>query len=138
MPNNLASESAREIDRWLLSYSGPDAERVRRAIAKLARDDPKKAEHFAARAAQDYRDVLWWADVQDEVDRKKQLLAAMSLSDRLAFLKLSEEWTTAVTRGNRQGAGAILQKCDLPEAERRKIIATYFASPPGSPESAPG
>jgi hypothetical protein len=44
------------------------------AIAKLAKDDLQKMEHYLVRARQDYRDVLWWADIQEEEDRKKAAL----------------------------------------------------------------
>jgi hypothetical protein len=126
MQNAMASETSPEIDHLLMSYSGPDAERVRRAIATLARDDLQKTAHYVARARDDYRDVLWWADIQEEDDRKKQQLSGMDVNERLSHLKLSSAWSAAVARGDQKTALTILQKCALPDEEIQKVVGAHF------------
>lgn len=125
-----------EIGPLLLSYNGPEAARVRKAIATLAKNDVKKAGHYLDRAREDYRDVLWWADIQDEDDRRKRQLAGLGLQDRLAILKLSADWTAVVSRGDRKHAAALLKRCDLPDAEVERVLATHFSPAGNQPRSA--
>lgn len=44
------------------SYTGPEPERVHRAILALSGGDVGKLSHNVAVALQDYRDVLYWAE----------------------------------------------------------------------------
>lgn len=43
-------------------YTGPEPERVQRAILTLSGGDVGKLAHNVAVALQDYRDVLYWAE----------------------------------------------------------------------------
>ena len=43
-------------------YTGPESERVQRAILTLSGGDVGKLSHNVAVALQDYRDVLYWAE----------------------------------------------------------------------------
>lgn len=43
-------------------YTGPEPERVQRAILTLSGGDVGKLSHNVAVALQDYRDVLYWAE----------------------------------------------------------------------------
>lgn len=126
-PNNtvrqrMAAEISQQLGRMLLSYSGPEPDRVRTAIATLAKDDPQKMEHYLERARQDYRDVLWWADIQEEEDRKKEALRAMTVNERLFTLELFPAWDAAIGRKDRASAAAILQKCELSDFDIEKIL----------------
>jgi hypothetical protein len=125
-PDDPASVSNGEIGPLLQSYTGPEAARVRKAIVTLAKNDVKKARHYVARARDDYRDVLWWADIQLDDDQRKRQLAGLNLPDRLAVLKLSADWTSTVARRDRKHATALLRRCDLTDAEIDRALASHF------------
>jgi len=118
----MTSEISKELGRLLMSYSGPETERVRTAIAKLAKDDLQKMAHFVGRAQADYRDILWWADIQDEEDRKKALLGGMTVNERLSHLGLFPDWDAAVASKDRKRATAVLQKCELSDSNIGAIL----------------
>ena len=122
----MPSEISEQLGRLLMSYSGPELDRVRTAIAALAKDDPQKMEHYLKRAQEDYRDVLWWADVQKEEDRKRAALRAMTVNERLSHLELFSAWDAAVARSDRQGAFAILRRCELSDSDIERIIDAQF------------
>lgn len=92
----------------------------------LARDDPKQMEHFLERANQDYRDVLWWAEIRAEEDMKKKDLQAMTVNERLAALDLLGAWNAAVAGKNRTGAAAVLRKCGVSDFEIERIVEGAF------------
>src|SRR5687768_8310943 len=106
----MPSEISQQLGRLLMSYSGPEPDRVRTAIAALAKDDLQKMEHFLKRAQKDYWDVLWWADIQEEEDRKKAALQGMTVNERLSHLDLFPAWDAAIGAGDRAGASAVLRK----------------------------
>ena len=110
------------LGHLLMSYSGPEPDRVRTAIAKLAKDDLQKMEHYLNRAQQDYRDVLWWADIEEEEDKKKTALCGMTVNERLFELKLISEWDAAVAAKNRDAAAAILKRCELSDSDAERVI----------------
>lgn len=118
----MPSDISQQLGRLLLSYSGPEPDRVRTAIATLAKDDLQKMEHYLDRARQDYRDVLWWADIQEVEKRKKVALRAMTVNERLSHLELFPEWDAAIARKDRSAATEILQKCELSGSDIEKII----------------
>ena len=47
------------------------AERVRRAVLKLADGDLRRLRHFTERAQQDFRDVLFWAENPKSADEPR-------------------------------------------------------------------
>lgn len=104
---------AEEIGRLLLSYSGPEPDRVRSAIACLADDDPKRVAHLVERATQDYRDVLYWLELKEGEDRERQLLSGMTVNERLSHLKLMGKWDAAIADQDEGAVVEILRRCDL-------------------------
>jgi hypothetical protein len=68
----MAPYPREEFSVLLSAYTGPAPERGRCAIAKLAQGDPQNLTHFLTHARNDYRDVLWWADIQEQEERRKQ------------------------------------------------------------------
>jgi len=122
----MPSDISQQLGYLLLSYSGPEPDRVRTAVAKLAKDDPQKMEHYLSRAQQDYRDVLWWADIQEDEDRKKTALRGMTVNERLLELRLIPAWDAAVTAKDRVAAAAILKKCEIPDSDSEKIIDAHL------------
>src|SRR5437879_2952587 len=109
-----------------MSYSGPEPDRVRTAIATLAKDDLQKMEHFLKRAHEDYQDVLWWADIQKEEDRRKAALHGMTVNERLSHLELFPAWDAVIAARDRAGASAILRKCELSDSDIERIIDAQF------------
>ncbi len=51
--------------------SGRETDRVRRAVLRLSEGDLTRLRHFSASAAQDYRDVLMWAENPPEADEPR-------------------------------------------------------------------
>ena len=100
----------------MLSYTGPEPERVRTAIAALAKDDLDRVRHFLARANEDYRDVLWWA----ELDAKEQAQLAA-----LQGMTLVSEFDAAVARGDVEALKQLLRRCQLSETD---VIANATAA----------
>lgn len=117
-----------ELGRLLMTYSGPEPGRVRTAIVKLAKDDLDKMARFVSLAQNDYRDILRWADIQDEEDRKKAQLGGLTVNERLAHLELFSDWDAAVASKNRQRATAILQKCAIPDSDIEAILDAEFGA----------
>ena len=104
----MSSDISTQLGKLLMSYSGPDSGRVRTAIVKLAEDDLDKMAYFVGRAQNDYRDVLWLADIQDEEDKKKTQLGGKTVNKRLAHLRLFSDWDAAIASKNRKRATTIL------------------------------
>lgn len=50
----------------LESYSGAEPDRVRRCILHLAKGTSEKVVHFVEAANKDYRDVIYWAEYDDD------------------------------------------------------------------------
>ena len=82
----MPSDISKQLGHLLMSYTGKETDRVRTAIALLSKDDIQKMEHFINRANQDYRDVLWWAEIQEEEERQKAALRGMTVNERLYHL----------------------------------------------------
>jgi|GEM_PF-872378 len=122
----MTSDISHQLGHLLMSYSGPQPDRVRTAVAKLAKDDLQTMEHYLSCAQQDYRDVLWWADIQEEEDRKKAALRGMTVNERLFELKLFPTWDAAVTTKDRAAAATILKKCELSDSDVERIIDAHF------------
>ena len=125
----MPSEISEQLGRLLMSYSGPEPNRVRTAIATLAKDDLQKVKYFLKRAHEDYRDVLWWAEIQKEEDRKKAALRGMTVNERLSHLDLFPAWDAAITARDRAGASTILRKCELSALDIERIIDAQFKKP---------
>jgi hypothetical protein len=62
-------ESVHAVSRSLATYQGSERYRVVRCIVHLSMGDPELVAHFLSVAAQDYRDVIHWAEY-DRDDRK--------------------------------------------------------------------
>jgi hypothetical protein len=62
-------ESVLEVMQSLAKYQGPERNRVIRCIIHLSGGDPQRISHFAGVAAEDYRDVILWAEY-DAKDRQ--------------------------------------------------------------------
>lgn len=124
----MPSDISQQLGHMLMSYSGPEQDRVRTAVAKLAKDDLQKMEHYLSRAQQDYRDVLWWADIQEEEDRKKAALRGMTVNERLFELKLFTAWDAAISAKDRAAAAAILRKCELSDSDVERILDEHLKS----------
>ena len=122
----MPSEISQQLGHLLMSYSGPEPDRVRTAVAKLAKDDLKQMEHYLSRARQDYRDVLSWADAQEEEDRKKAALRGMTVNERLFELKLFSAWDAAVAAKDRAAAATILKRCELSDSDVEKVIDAHL------------
>ena len=69
LARSFAAESLSEVSRMLARYQGPERDRVIRCILSLAGADPQRIAHLVAAAAQDYRDVIYWAEY-DTSDRR--------------------------------------------------------------------
>ncbi len=59
---SFAEDQLAVVFAALDSYTGPEPERVQRAILTLSGGDVGKLSHNVAVALQDYRDVLYWAE----------------------------------------------------------------------------
>ena len=57
------------VSRSLAAYVGSERNRVIRCIIHLSGGDPQRISHFVGVAAQDYRDVIYWAEY-DKQDQK--------------------------------------------------------------------
>ena len=126
----MSSEISKRLGHLLMSYAGPEPDRVRTAIAKLAKDDIQKIDQYLSSAQRDYRDVLRLADVQEEEDRKKAALRGMTVNERLFELKLFPEWDAAVAAKDRARASVILKKCELSDSDVERIIDAQFRERP--------
>jgi hypothetical protein len=54
------------VSRSLRTYIGSERNRVVRCIIHLAGGDPERISYFVGIAAQDYRDVIYWAEYDKE------------------------------------------------------------------------
>jgi hypothetical protein len=97
----------------LMSYSGPESDRVRTAIAALANDDLDKVRHLLECANTDYRDVLWWAQEEAEASSEQSLLSGMTVNERLFHLGLMPAWDAAIAAHDVSSAKLILQRCGI-------------------------
>ena len=57
------------VSRSLAAYNGSERNRVIRCIIHLSAGDPERISYFVGIAAQDYRDVIYWAEY-DKEDQK--------------------------------------------------------------------
>lgn len=112
-PDQPPNPTGKEIGRLLLSYSGPELDRVRSAIVRLAEDDPKKVAHLVERASQDYRDILYWLELKEEADREQRLLSGMTMNERLFYLQPVPEWDEAMAKHDRMVLAKILRRCAI-------------------------
>jgi len=112
-PDQPLDPTGKEIGRLLLSYSGPEPDRVRSAIVRLADDDLKKVAHLVERASQDYRDILYWLELKEEEDREKRLLSGMTMNERLSHFKLFPEWDEAMAKHDKMILAKILRRCAI-------------------------
>jgi hypothetical protein len=113
----VASQLSSSLGEALLSYTGPEPERVRTAIAALAKDDLERARHFLARAHEDYRDVLWWAELDAKEQAQLAALGGMTVNERLFHLGLMAEFDAAVVREEPDTVKQLLRRCQLSEAD---------------------
>jgi hypothetical protein len=110
------------LGKLLLSYVGPEPERVRTAIALLARDDAERMRHFLECAATDYRDVLWWAEQDKSEAERRSVLGGMTVNERLSHLSLLSAWDAAIAARDTRAAEAILSQCAIPNSDAAKIV----------------
>ena len=113
----MASKLSSSLGEALLSYTGPEPERVRTAIAALAQDDLERARHFLARANEDYRDVLSWAELDAKEQAQLLALGGMTVNERLFHLGIMAEFDAAVVRGAADTVKALLRRCQLSEVD---------------------
>jgi hypothetical protein len=113
----VASQLSSSLAEALLSYTGPEPERVRTAIAALAKDDLERARHFAARANEDYRDILWWAELDAKEQAQLAALGGMTVNERLSNLGLIAEFDAAVVRADADALKQLLRRCQLNELD---------------------
>jgi len=116
------SSQSLALGELLLSYVGPEPERVRTAIALLARDDAARMRHFLECAATDYRDVLWWAEQEKSEAEERRLLGGMTVNERLSHLGLMSAWDAAIAARDRKAAEALLARCAIPNSDVAKVI----------------
>ena len=121
----VASQLSSSLAEALLSYTGPEPERVRTAIAALAKDDLDRVRHFLARANEDYRDVLWWAELDAKEQAQLAALQGMTVNERLFQLGLVSEFDAAVARGDVEALKQLLRRCQLSETD---VIANATAA----------
>ncbi len=117
----MASQSS-ELGNLLLTYVGPEPERVRTAIALLSHDDTERMRHLLECAATDYRDVLWWAEQEQSEAEQRGALAAMTVNERLSHLNLMSAWDAAIAACDSETAKTILAVCAIPQADALKIV----------------
>ena len=113
----MASQLSSSLGEALLSYTGPEPQRVRTAIAALAKDDLERARHFVARANEDYRDILWWAELDAKEQAQLAALGGMTVNERLSHLGLIAEFDAAVARGDADTVKQLLRRCQLTELD---------------------
>ena len=65
----FAEDQLAVVFEALSRYTGPEPERVQRAILTLSGGDVDKLSHNVAVALQDYRDVLYWAEYPRSADQ---------------------------------------------------------------------
>jgi hypothetical protein len=99
----VASQLSSSLGEALLSYTGPEPERVRTAVAALAKDDLDRARHLLAQANEDYRDVLWWAELDAKEQAQLAALGGMTVNERLFHLGLMAEFATTTARWRQTG-----------------------------------
>jgi hypothetical protein len=116
------SERSKQLGLLLLSYSGPEPDLVRTAIARLAKDDLQQMEHLLAKAHDDYREVLRCADKEEMENAAEGALQGMTLNERLWKLGLFDQWDTSVAKRDRPGAISILKKCQLSQLDIERTI----------------
>jgi len=69
LAHDYPAESLSAVSRSLASYPGPERNRVVRCIIHLANGDPQRISHLVGVAAQDYRDIIYWAEYDKEDDK---------------------------------------------------------------------
>lgn len=122
----MKSDHSEELARSLLTYEGPESDRVRTAIAYLADNDLQKIRHYIDQAQQDYRDVLWWAEEKEKEDLKRKELRGMTVNERLFALGLLPAFEAAVSNQDRIGAEKILNQCELGDSSIQTILDGKF------------
>ena len=118
----MASDLSSSLGSLLLTYAGPEPDRVRTAIAALAKDDLEKVRYFLGCANTDYRDVLWWAQQDSDEAREKLQLSGMTVNERLSHLGLFPAWDAAVAARDVTAAKTMLQRCALSEADMDAVL----------------
>lgn len=130
--NNVSNQSpdptGKEIGRLLLSYVGPEPDRVRTAIARLGDDDPKKVAHLVDRATQDYRDVLYWLELKEAEDRERHTLSGMTMNERLSHLKLFPQWDAALAQHDKETLASLLRRCAIDDGSIPAYIEKLLAA----------
>lgn len=109
---------AKQIGDLLLSYDGPERDRVRSAIARLSDDDPQRVADLVERARQDCRDILYWLELREAEDQQVRLLSGMTVNERLWHLNLMDKWDRAIA--TRDEAALIENFGDVPTGEARR------------------
>jgi len=61
-----------EMRNALARYTGKETARVQLAIITLSRGEPEELYRMVDAAQGDYRDVLFWAEYPDEVNKTKK------------------------------------------------------------------
>jgi hypothetical protein len=69
LKQDYAIELLSDVSRSLATYRGSERNRVIRCVIHLSGGDPLRISYFIGVAAQDYRDVIYWAEY-DEKDQK--------------------------------------------------------------------
>jgi hypothetical protein len=59
-------DSLLAVSRSLATYQGKERNRVIRCIVHLSGGDPTRVSHFVGVATEDYRDVIFWAESDDD------------------------------------------------------------------------
>ena len=109
-----------------MSYAGPEPDRVRSAIAKLAKDDIGRIRELLERANGDWGGVLLLAEVEEEIDRNEASLGGMTVNERISHLKLFPAWDVAVAHKDHGSAVEILRRCRLSEDNIARVIESTF------------
>lgn len=126
----MSTELSKQMGHLLLSYSGPEADRVRAAIAKLAKDDIQKMEHYLAKALDNHLEVIRCADAEDIEETTRRSLQGMTVNERLNELGLFEQWDASLARKDRGEAISILKKCQLSQLNIDRIVGSEFKNDP--------
>lgn len=70
----FAEEHLQQMRDELTRYDGKEAARVHLAIIHLSNGDPDELRRMVDVALIDYRDVLFWAEYPEEVEKMKKTL----------------------------------------------------------------
>ena len=59
-------DGAASVANLLSTYAGPEPTRVLRCVVVLAERDAERIRHFVEAAKEDYRDVIYWAEYDQD------------------------------------------------------------------------